>query len=932
MITRAVSRRCLVVFLACAGWTVAAPAQAVRYGFVIESSKVSGRMAPGETAVVPVTIRNTGTVAWDPARGYFLSYHWLTPAGARIVWDGLRTAFPRPVAPGRTVTVQARVQAPGSPGRALLQWDVVQEHVCWISEKLSRPPPAIGVTVEPARPQHAFSIVSASIPTWWASGLGRKIHVVLRNDGRMTWKPGEPINVSYHWLTGHKKMVVFDGERTRIPVEVAPGRTIAMMVKVLAPRKSGRLLLQIDMVHEGVCWFAKEDPTPARPVRVFVIPTLVGNPRVPLGVALLLVILVLIAVARRTSEPGWIVRLLALSDLAWLLVALTAKQRAVLDAGHLLPDPGSMWIALSGMAAFALLLLLLPHAIRPWATLAVAGILSFVILSDVVYVRYFGEALSLAALAAGRQVGAVHASIASLLHRRDLWLAADLVPGIVLAWAVRTLPRPKWRGVRGVAAACLAIALIPGLRTVWQAEHAKHGRFVQVFQSMFIVQRVGVLDYHLADIWSSLREHLLRPPLSHSERSEVLSWFEARKPLRRGTGRFFGVAKGMNLLMIQVESMQGFVIGLKVKGQEVTPNLDHWLPGCLWFPHCTDQTAQGRTSDGEITTQISLLPRAKGAYVFAYPHNHVVGLAGVLRARGYHTLSAVAFQPNFWNRRLMHPAFGYTQNLFASDFKPGERIGWGLNDRDFLLQMEARLARMPQPFCAWLITLSLHHPFEGFPDHLKELDVGSWEGTPFGNYMHTMHFFDKALKAMVDRLAVDGLLDHTVIVIWGDHDAGFAWTPKLAKAIGRPHTEAGWYISGRVPLIIHVPGANAPRGTFSMAAGDTDVAPTTAALFGIDPANIAWVGRNLLGHPGDVPMPRRYGSWVSNRHIYANHGPGWADGACYDFRTLAKLPVEACRAEDEAARQEMEVSDLVERYDLQQEITRIMEGKSPRAP
>jgi phosphoglycerol transferase MdoB-like AlkP superfamily enzyme len=117
-----------------------------------------------------------------------------------------------------------------------------------------------------------------------------------------------------------------------------------------------------------------------------------------------------------------------------------------------------------------------------------------------------------------------------------------------------------------------------------------------------------------------------------------------------------------------------------------------------------------------------------------------------------------------------------------------------------------------------------------------------------------------------------------------------------------------------------------------MAAGDTDVAPTTAALFGIDPANIAWVGRNLLGHPGDVPMPRRYGSWVSDRHIYANHGPGWANGACYDFRTLARLPVEACRAEDEAARREMEVSDLVERYDLQQKITRIMESKSPQAP
>ena len=906
--------------------TAAVPARSGKYGFTIETAHTPESMEPGETTPVAVTIRNTGTVVWDSGRGFALSYHWLRPDGTRLVWDGLRTPFPQPVPPGATVTVHAQLKAPEASGRMLLQWDVVQEHVCWISGKLNRAPPAMAVTVEPAQPMHAFSLLSATFPKVWLSGTEKKIRLVLRNDGRMTWKPGERIHVSYHWL-GHKgKVIVFDGERSAIPAAVAPGQTVAITAAIRAPRRGGRKRLQIDMVQEGVCWFAKEDPTPAHPVPVLVIPSLIGTPAAPTAWALLLMVLVLMVVKRQQKVPAWIVQLLALSDLAWLLISLTSKQRAVLDAAHMAPLPGSMWITLSGMATCALLLIVLPHRIRPWVTLAGVAALSFVILADVVYVRYFGEVLSLAAVAAGRQVSAVHASIASLLHRRDVWLGADLIPGIVLILAVRKLPKPHWRGVRGVAAICLGIALIPGIRTVWQAEHAAHGAFVQVFQNMFIVQRVGVLNEHLADIWSNLREHVFRAPLSREERADAISWFEERRPLRRGEGRFFGAAKGMNLLMIQVESMQGFVVGLKVKGQEVTPNIDHWLPGCLWFPHCTDQTAQGRTSDGEITTQISLLPRAKGAYVFAYPHNHVVGLAGLLKAHGYHTLSAVAFQPNFWNRRLTHPAFGYTENLFASDFKPGERIGWGLNDRDFLLQMEARLARTPQPFCAWLITLSLHHPFEGFPDHLKELDVGSWEGTPFGNYMHTMHFFDKALKAMVDRLAADGLLDHTVIVIWGDHDAGFAWTPKLAQAIGRPHNEAGWYIAGRVPLIIHVPGAHAPRGTFRMAAGHTDVAPTVAALLGVDAANVAWVGRNLLGHPGHGPMPRRYGSWVSDRHIYANHGPGWANGACYDFRTLARLPVAACRAEDEAARHEMEVSALVEHYDLQRKITNIMAG------
>ena len=72
-----------------------------------------------------------------------------------------------------------------------------------------------------------------------------------------------------------------------------------------------------------------------------------------------------------------------------------------------------------------------------------------------------------------------------------------------------------------------------------------------------------------------------------------------------------------------------------------------------------------------------------------------------------------------------------------------EQIGWGLNDHDFLQQMVPRLEQLPRPFAAWLITLSLHHPFESFPDAHKVLKLGALEGTSFGNYLHTMRFFDR---------------------------------------------------------------------------------------------------------------------------------------------------------------------------------------------
>jgi len=898
---------------------VRAPAQErPELGFEIVRAEMPRTLEAGRPVRITVTVQNTGSAPWDPAHGFSLSYHWLDERGGTAVWDGRRAPFPRVVAPGARVTVDATVQAPARSGRYGLQWDVVQERVCWISRRMQRPPPVMPVTIVAEKPVHAFSLVGrSSIPRLVVAGQRFHVHIVLRNDGTITWRPDEPFNVSYHWLSSDGTNLVFDGKRTRISGVVPPGGTTAVELEVVAPNRFGLARLQLDMVHEGVTWFAGQDPTPQAPVAVFLVPDPLRAPGAPLLAALLLVGLVL---AARKSGTTALLAAAGLADLAWLLLSMTVKQWAVLEAAGRNPLPDCGWITASGVALTALVLLALPQRWRPWLSWLAVAAASFVIFADVVYLRYFHDVLSLETLSAGHQVGDVRQSIEALMHRRDLWLGLDLVPGILLVALVARLETVKRRFLRPVVAVLLIALTIPGLMAGWRAARSEKGVFVQVFQSIFIVQQVGILNYHLFDAWRTLKENVFRPPLGDAGYADVLRWFEDRRPLRRGAGPWFGIGRGKNLLMIQVESLQGWVPGLVIDGQEVTPNLDRFAPACLSFRRCTDQTNMGRTSDGEITTQTSMLPALHGVAAFTHGANHWVGLAGVLRDHGYATLSAVPFQPAFWNRRILHPAFGFDTNLYASDFGPGERIGWGLNDRDFLLQLADRIARLPEPFCAWGITLSLHHPFEGFPEHLRELHLGRFEGTPFGNYLHAMHFFDKALGAMVDRLGELGLLDRTVVVIWGDHDAGFPWSRDIAEAVGFPHTTAGWYMEDRVPLIIHVPEANGPRGVSEQAAGQTDMAPTVAALLGIDPASEPWLGRNLLGNPGPGPVPRPNGSWLSGRHLYVSKGPALNDGMCFDTRTLKNVPVEECAGEDAAARREVRIADTVLRYDLQRRL------------
>jgi len=99
------------------------------------SSTVAPQRA-GARTTARLVLENGGGATWRSrgSDGLQLSYHWLDTHGNAIVWDGTRTAFDRPVAPGETVAVDVPLDAPRPPGRYVLRFDLVEEHRFWLSE------------------------------------------------------------------------------------------------------------------------------------------------------------------------------------------------------------------------------------------------------------------------------------------------------------------------------------------------------------------------------------------------------------------------------------------------------------------------------------------------------------------------------------------------------------------------------------------------------------------------------------------------------------------------------------------------------------------------------------------------------------------------------------------------------------------------------
>ena len=774
-------------------------------------------------------------------------------------------------------------------------------------------------SVPPPPYQLAFAVDGRG-PRVLTASRQTTVPLTIANIGTREWDPAR-VHLSYHWLwlvprelasRSRWDIPYQNGIRTELGRTVAPAARMSVEARLRAPSLPGLYWLQWDMVEERVTWFAQVAPRQPRALVVIVPPI----------VWLLAPLPLLMAIAARRFAGA---------DVLWCAATLLCKPFIIIQDALLEPTAVGYWLmAVVAVGLPVVAALALPRRVRPWVLLVIGIFGSLVILADVVYYRFFGDVLSTPALLGARQTGQVWGSVRTLFTPDLVWLIADWPFAVWLAARVTLRRAPQLPALMraGMALAATAVLAVCGM-LISAPRVLAAAPLGQMFRDRAVVEQLGPFGYHAYDAWNYARSTWWRPSASDADVQDALDWFVERAPLRTAAGTpAFGLARGDNLIVVQVESLQDFAVDFDVGGRDVMPHLRRWSGDAIRFTQVTDETSEGRTSDAEFLTMASLLPLDHGAAAFRYPGNHYVALPSILREHGYATLSAVPFEPGFWNRRVMHPAYGFDRSLFESDFQMTEQIGWGLNDRDFLQQMVPRLERLPQPFAAWMITLSLHHPFADFPADHKTLALGQLEGTSFGNYLHTMHFFDAALDDFIAALSRDGLLDRSVVVVFGDHDAGFARTEEVAAAMHVDSDEVSWTLNDRVPWLIRLPArAAAPdvRGERTMPAGQTDFAPTILGLLGIDAASLPYVGRNLLGAPGGAPIVRPYGDWLDAHHLFASRG---AERVCYSLAHRFITSIDECRSGDLAARRTLDVSRRVVVADLQERLRQSLAGRA----
>ena len=316
------------------------------------------------------------------------------------------------------------------------------------------------------------------------------------------------------------------------------------------------------------------------------------------------------------------------------------------------------------------------------------------------------------------------------------------------------------------------------------------GRFTKQWNREYIVMRFGIYIYQANDLIASVQPKINSMFGYDKAKVEFNEYFKDKK--KSPENEYTDIFKGKNIIVIHGESMQTNTIGLKFNDKEVTPTLNKLSSEGMYFSNFYSQVSVGTSSDTELTYNTSLMPTQSGTAFVSYFDREYISTPKFLKKQGYYVYSMHANNADFWNRRTMHKSLGYDKfySKETYDVKKEDLVGLGLSDKSFFSQSVEKMVKINKNHPKWYglsIMLSNHTPFSAvdkygdFDVDIKEEKTNEdgtvetvshpyMEGTKLGNYFKSVHYADEALGQFIDDLDKAGLLDNSILILYGDHD------------------------------------------------------------------------------------------------------------------------------------------------------------------
>ncbi|NBD26124.1 LTA synthase family protein [Paenibacillus glycinis] len=524
----------------------------------------------------------------------------------------------------------------------------------------------------------------------------------------------------------------------------------------------------------------------------------------------------------------------------------------------------------------------------------------------IMYYKYFGIIVTYHALEQVNQVTAVKSSVFSLLDPYYLFIFLDIIVFFYLL--LRRKHAVNWKRLsqlpinRAIVSVVFIVSLALCLFNILP-NRASMNEIVKA-------EDMGILNYELYTLFSDPKQPTV--PMSEITQAAIDEQKGIQEP---ASPKYWQAAKGKNLIIVQMEAFQNFLIGLKIDGQEVTPNMNKLAKEHIYFSNFYQQVGQGNTSDAEFVVNTSFYTPPTGAASVVYTDRALPSLPKLLQASGYQTATFHTNFVEFWNRSDLYKAIGfekyYDQNFFGQD----DTVFFGPSDEVLYQKTAEKLDEMQKagPFYSQLITMSSHHPFT-IPERKYKIKLPArYDGTFVGDYIRAQNYADYSLGLFIDDLKKRGIWDNSVFVIYGDHLGLPIYSlnsdeKKLMKEIyGREYGNTDMI---NIPLIISSPGVATPM-ELKQTGGQSDIMPTVANLLGISLQDHIHFGQDLLNQPSNI-LPERYylpsGSLITDTEMFVP-GTSFKDGTNHPLHGNAQSAVPTTEDQYNRALKLLQLSD-----------------------
>lgn len=382
---------------------------------------------------------------------------------------------------------------------------------------------------------------------------------------------------------------------------------------------------------------------------------------------------------------------------------------------------------------------------------------------------------------------------------------------------------------------------------VVEAQTCKYNKKMQL-------EKGTLYTFHYLDVQSNMN---LRKTAKYTNKQDVLNAYDNLKSeynskYENDVYNLFGIAKGKNVILLQLESFQNYILNKTINGKEITPNLNKFIDENIEISNMISQS-YSTTADSEHSVISSLYPLENGMAFAQYSNTKYDDIFGMYKNSDYYNIYMHGNDGAFWNRRNVYRLLQVDELDFIESFDENSELinGW-LSDETLYKQAVQKLSNAQTPFFANIVSASSHNAFDlpGLENKYDKvsIDVGKYKNTYFGDYLEAINYADYAFGIFIDELKAAGLYDDTVIFVFGDHYGVQMYNEEMLEFIkendheyNNVETEINYV---NVACGVKIPGVDKMKITKTVS--KLDIKPTLSYICGLEDG--ISLGTNIFGN------------------------------------------------------------------------------------